>query len=148
MRTAVAGVPDIEPSWAAAISAGTTAILGGCGLWLANRLMGKAAFQTAINNGFKGLLDELQEDRKRLLETLDAERKAFANERLHAAGEAAQLRGDILNLTQVIESLKAQLRLHGIPIPESRKPSPEQIAAGLIVLDPTPLPEPPSAPEP
>lgn len=127
MRTAVANVHDLEPSWVAGISAAVTAMLGAAGLWLANRLMGKAAFQTAINNGFKALLDEVQEDRAELRRTLE-------KERAEAAVERAQLRGEIRGLTQVIESLKVQLRTHGIPIPEARKPSPHEAAAGVIEL--------------
>lgn len=101
--------PDAAPFWAAftgVIGAG----LGAVGLWLASRLMGKAAFQTAINQGFQGLTASLQEER-------DSFRQQLAEERITRAGIEAQLRGEILNLTQTIESLKHLLIRHGIDVP-------------------------------
>jgi cation transport regulator ChaB len=89
--------------------------LGAFGLWLANRMLGKAAFQTAINAGFKDLTDQLQEERKDLQSRWDAERVAWAAER-------AQLRGEIINLTQAVESLKSLLRRRGIDVPETHSP--------------------------
>lgn len=125
MRAAVASVPDLEPTWVAAISAACTAVLGAIGLWLANRLMGKAAFQQAINAGFKALLDEVQADRTALRSELDAER-------VRSSAERAQLRGEIINLTQTVESLKALLRSHGVPIPDRKPTEPK---APMIVLE-------------
>lgn len=100
--------------WEGFVAAGGAAI-GGFALWLANRLVGKAAVQTAINQGFKELTDSLREEREALRAQLD-------RERLEAAGERAQLRGEIINLTQALESLKKLLREHNIPIPEARRP--------------------------
>lgn len=87
------------------------ALLGAAGLWFANRLLGKAAFQTAINHGFKELTDQLQEERRGLMAELSAERMANSAER-------SQMRGEISNLRQVVESLKNVLRMNGLPIPE------------------------------
>lgn len=97
--------------------------LGAFGLWLANRMLGKAAFQTAINAGFKDLTDQLQEERADLQKRWDAERVAWAAER-------AQLRGEIINLTQAVESLKSLLRRRGIDLPEAHSP-----AADFVILD-------------
>lgn len=90
-----------------------SAVFGAFGLWLANRLMGKAAFQTAINNGFQSLLNELQEERAAMA-------KQHNEERVRAAAEHAELRGEIINLTQVVEGLKSILRRHGIPVPKAK----------------------------
>jgi hypothetical protein len=113
-RLAVAGgVGGVDPAHAgvlASIAAIFGAALGAFGLWLANRMLGKAAFQTAINTGFKELTDQLQEERRLM-------REEQAAERLAAASAQAQLRGDIINLTQVIEGLKKILRENGIPVP-------------------------------
>lgn len=86
------------------------AALGAFGLWLANRMLGKAAFQTAINAGFKDLTDQLQEERAAMREELTVER-------VRSAAVEAQLRGEVLNLTQVIEGLKKILRENGIKVP-------------------------------
>lgn len=101
--------PDSAPIWAA-ITGVIGAGLGAVGLWLASRLMGKAAFQTAINAGFKELTDQLQEERQTY-------RKALDDERIAWAGERAQLRGEIINLTSTIEGLKRLLRRNGIDVP-------------------------------
>lgn len=97
--------------WFAPIVAVVSATLGAFGLWLANRMLGKAAFQTAINSGFDKLTDQLQEERAALLKERNEERVAWAAER-------AQLRGEIINLTQAVESLKAYLRRNGLDIPD------------------------------
>jgi hypothetical protein len=49
------------------------------------------------------------------------------------AGERASLKGDIRNLTQVIESLKNELRRHGIPIPGAPITGAEPDAGATII---------------
>lgn len=104
---------DLEPSWIAAAGTVIVGALGMVGLWLANRLMGKAAFQQAINSGFKNLLDEVNADREALRKTLE-------HERLETAIERDSLRGEIRQLNQLVESLMRMLRDNGIPLPETR----------------------------
>lgn len=104
-----------------AVSAALGAALGAFGLWLANRMMGKAAFQTAINQGFQALTDQLQEERTAL-------NRMIMDERIAWEAERAQLRGEIINLTQTVESLKHLLERHGIPIPGlAPKPAPKAV---------------------
>ncbi len=81
-------------------------------------MLGKAAFQTAINSGFKGLLDQLQEERALLLAQLAAERLSWSAER-------AQTRGEIINLTQAVESLKNLLRRKGLEVPDLHHEAPD-----------------------
>jgi hypothetical protein len=100
-----------------------TAGLGAFGLWLANRTLGRAAFQTAMNDGFSKLTDQLQEERKEMQARWDAERIAWAAER-------AQLRGEIINLTQAVESLKSLLRRSGIQVPDIRTPPADYVVLG------------------
>lgn len=92
------------------IAAAATAIgaaIGAFGLWLANRMLGKAAFQSAINTGFSELL-------KRTEEMHEAERRGWRETELG-------LRGEIVNLRQTISSLTSDLRRRGvIDIPENR----------------------------
>ena len=107
-------------------------VMGSVGLWLANRLMGKAAFQTAINAGFAALTQELQEERNAL-------RRELTEARVHWDAERAQLRGEIGNLTATIEGLKELLRRNGIPVPERRKThfDPANETPPMMILPPT-----------
>ncbi|MDZ4373815.1 MAG: hypothetical protein U1C74_20665 [Phenylobacterium sp.] len=100
----------------AALVGVVAAALGAFGLWLANRMLGRAAFQTAINEGFNKLTDQIQEER-------DALRKELLDERVARAAKEAELYGAILNLTQTVESLKSLLRRAGIPIPDTHMPA-------------------------
>lgn len=102
--------PDSVPAWAA-IGTAIGAALGAFGLWLANRMLGKAAFQTAINAGFKELTDQLQEERDFFRRQLTAERIAWSAER-------SDFTGQIRDLRQSIESLKALLRRNGVEVPD------------------------------
>ena len=113
--TQMADAPHSEvAAWFAPAVAAVSAALGAFGIWLANRMLGKAAFQTAINTGFKELTDQLQEERA-------AMRQELTEERVKSAAVEAQLRGEIINLTQVIEGLKDILRKNGIPVPSKHK---------------------------
>lgn len=80
----------------------------------------RAAFQTAINDGFAKLTTELQQER-------DTLRQELVAERVSRAAKEAELHGAILNLTQTVESLKALLRRNGIPVPEAQQPPTEFI---------------------
>lgn len=88
-----------------------TAVVGAVGLWLAQRVLGKAAFQTAINDGFAKLTTDLQEERDRLRAEIDAERKAFVAERLAWSEEKAQLKGRIRQLEQQVQGLEVRAGL-------------------------------------
>ena len=99
------------------ISSGMTAVV----LFAAKRLVGKAAWTEAVTAMNKNLIDQLQEERADLL-------RERATERIESAAERAQLRGDVINLTQTVESLKAVLRREGIAIPEvAYHPAPEMM---------------------
>lgn len=85
MRGAVA---SDQGDWLAPVtgvaSAGLTALL----VWLGQRMIGKAAFQTALNNGFAILATELRKE-------LDDERKL-----------TKELRTEVRQLQQALESLE------------------------------------------
>lgn len=102
-----------------------TAAIGAVGLWLANRMAGKAAVQAALNQGFEKLYTELHAQ-------LVEERKQRNADRIRYEATTSQLQGEINNLTQALESLKHELRRHNIPIPLLRSPPP---ASGFIVLE-------------
>lgn len=117
------------PLHAAHASAWLTPLLGAIGgicaaalVWLGQRMIGKAAFQTALNDGFAKFTQELQEELQASRTERAALRVTLETERIQTAGERADLRGEIMNLTQVIEGLKGILRLHGIPVPAGRPP--------------------------
>jgi cell division septum initiation protein DivIVA len=116
IRSDVAGdVPGLDPAHATGILGWlgglATATVGAIGLWLAQRVLGKAAFQTAINDGFSKLTADLQEERDRLTKEVAAERQAFAADRLVWSEEKAQLKGRIRQLEQQLESLHRKLGL-------------------------------------
>lgn len=118
----VGGVDVSQSGWFAAIGAVVAAALGAAGLWLANRLVGKAAIQAQLNIQFKDFTDQLQEERTEMKKAWDAERTMWREEKVAWAGERAQLRGEIINLTQAIESLKSYLRRNGLDVPEAHTP--------------------------
>lgn len=109
---------DIEATFLGAMGASAAGAIGAFGLWLANRTLGKAAFQTAINDGFNKLLERVQKERDQLTQELE-------NERAEAAKERTQLRGELHNLMQVVLSLKRLLQQHGIDIPPDLPLTPE-----------------------
>lgn len=132
--------------WAGALIGGGATALAAFLVWLAQRLVGKAALQTALNDGFgkfmaaytaendalKAELRASRQDREVLKLTLD-------RERLETAAERAQLRGEIANLTQALASLKTLLRKQGIPLPADRPPySAESPGPGMLILEQTP----------
>ena len=86
-------------------------IAGATAVWLASRLVGKAAFQTAINQGFSELTNRLQEERNKLHEDFLKERRAWAKER-------AELHLEILEWKRAVENFKALLRMHGFETPD------------------------------
>jgi hypothetical protein len=97
-------------SQAGLIAAAATALgaaLGAFGLWLANRMLGRAAFEAAMTGRFKEIMDQ---------------QRAFHVEKERAwDAERLTLRGEIVNLKQTIASLASDLRRRGvIDTPESR----------------------------
>lgn len=92
-----------------------TAAIGGLGLWLANRLAGKAAVQAALNSGFEKLYAELHAQNKDLKRELNAERVAHAATR-------ARLDGEMANMRQAMRSLENMMRRQGVPLPPDYVP--------------------------
>lgn len=126
----VGGVDASHAGWIAAAATAVGAAIGAFGLWLANRMLGEAAFQTVINTGFNQLLDQ----QRKLHE---AERAAWKEEldreRIERAAERAQHTGEIINVAQALESLKSYLRRNGLDVPELHTP-----AADFVMLDKKP----------
>lgn len=124
---AVAGDLGVDPThtnifgWLAGLA---TATIGAVGLWLAQRVLGKAAFQTAMNDGFSKLTDQLQEERNALRVELETERKAWINERNGWAAEKvawnaekAMLVGYIRSLMQTVQTLERRLGVEPSTLP-------------------------------
>ncbi len=90
-----------------AIATGVGGFLGATGLWLANRLVGKAAVQNAIQSGFSSLVSALQKEREELQEERTHLLKNIAELRLQldeASLDRENLRGEIRQLKQILES--------------------------------------------
>jgi hypothetical protein len=95
-----------------------SAAVGAFGLWFANRLLGKAAFQEAINNGFSSLLHTLQTERDGLEAEVHALRSDLAKKELQHQIDRDEMRGEIRQLGQMIESLKNHIVRHGLELPD------------------------------
>lgn len=106
-------------AWFAPVLAVGSSIMTAFLLFLAQRLVGKAAWQAAVTAANKDMIDQLQEERKDYRIERAALLEERAAERLGWAAERSQYRGDLTNLTQAFESLKAYLRREGIQVPES-----------------------------
>ena len=123
MPVAAPNDPDMFQHLGTVVASIASAVLGALGLWLANRVMGKAAFQTAINQGFEALTNQLQEERKQLLAEIELGRA-------RGCAERAELADKIADLVRTVEGLKALLRAHGIDVPDTH--GPEEIAAMVL----------------
>ena len=102
-----------EGAWAA-----IGAAFGAVALWLTNRLVGRAAWQNALNSGFS----DLAKAQAARLEDVETELKALREERrvgmAQARAERLQLHGEIVQLRQVIQGLRRVLREHNIDVAE------------------------------
>lgn len=112
------------PKWMAVLVPVLVALVTGVVSWAANRVIGKAAFQQAINTGFKSLVDSLREEHAECHRRLQVLEEKYEASRVRGAAERAQLRGEISNLTQIGLSLEKLLRDAGIPIPERHNAPP------------------------
>lgn len=80
------------------VMTGLAGVLGtGFLAWLGQRLVGKAAIQTAVNQGFKDLMDQMRQ-----------ELKAAIGERDEARRECAAHEATIEELRRTIHALEAQ----------------------------------------
>lgn len=118
MRSHVAMADGYDPVSAKTVltwlSGLATATIGGAGLWLAQRVLGKAAFQTAINDGFSKLTQELQEERDRLRSDAEVERVKLAAERIAWSEERFLLKGRIRQLEQQVQGLEERLGIEPV----------------------------------
>ena len=90
----------------AIVLASITGVLGVLGVWVANRVLGKAAFQTSINQGFMALLAEVRKEKDELRELVESERIRHDEERSQWRLEKDQLHGEIRQLQQTLESMR------------------------------------------
>lgn len=109
------------PKWLAVMVPVLAAFVTGLVSWAASRLIGKAAFQQAINTGFKDLVDSLRDDHAECHRRLAVLEENYEAARIRGSAERAQLRGEIINLTQIGLSLEKLLRDAGIDIPERHR---------------------------
>jgi len=83
--------------------------IGAISVWVANQVSGKAAMQTAINDGFEKLLEQVTSAH-------EEERNAWLEKQAH-------LEQSIKELTIAVRALVASLNQHGIPLPVLKLPS-------------------------
>lgn len=99
--------PWFTPATALASSAVTAFVV-----WAGQRLIGKAAWQTAITAANRDLIDQLQEERSTL-------RDEFDTYKVESLADRTRLHNEIYNLTQALQSLHALLRREGVEVPLS-----------------------------
>jgi hypothetical protein len=121
--TAPSGGLPAEPG-SGVIAAGLSAIgafIGGVAVWVANRTLGKAAFQNAMNDGFTRITASLSAQ----LEEARAANKELRGELDHLkvkhAREESQRKGEMANMYSTIEALQRQLKMRGINVPQPRR---------------------------
>lgn len=110
-------IPFLPAFWTATAAIASAAIAA-VATWLAHRLVGKAAVQNAINEGFKGLLDRVAAQEESCREELAAIKEEFEAAKIASSLRDARFRGAIAGLQQTIQSLVSLLRERGIPLPE------------------------------
>ncbi len=118
-------MPEPGGWWDTGLAKAGGAALAAILVWLGQRLIGRAAFQSALNDGFAKLATELRAE-------LAEERK------LRKEGDIIimSLRGEIANLRQTIESMERAFE-KGLPfVPAKRPPKIEDIIIlGVEVSD-------------
>jgi hypothetical protein len=125
--------PNLSVAWIAGLAAFGSASITAAAGWLAQRLVGKAAWEQMVANANKDLIESLRAERQDVRNEFSAY-KAEAEQRrqrlsdefeaykIHTAAESAQLRGEIINMTQAMQGLRARYRELGGDIPEDRYP--------------------------
>lgn len=100
------------------------AFIGGVGLWLANRVIGKAAFQTMITTGFAELHTQELAARIELRSELIAAREELLLARAELGAAKAQMASDrfecakeVAGLRRVIGALRRVMRDAGLTVP-------------------------------
>lgn len=120
-------------AWIAGLAALGSATVTAAAGWLAQRLVGKAAWEQMVANANRDLIESLRTERADLRNEfsaykLDSERRRqqlhdeFEAYKIHMAGENAQLRGEVLNMTQAMQGLKRLVITLGGELPEDRYP--------------------------
>jgi muconolactone delta-isomerase len=102
-----AGAAASQVGLIAAAATALGAAIGALGLWLANRMLGKAAFEAMMTTRFQVMMDQ--------------QRAFHAEERASWDTQRLRFEGEIVNLRQTIASLTSDLRRRGvIDIPDNR----------------------------
>lgn len=136
----------VEPGLLIGIGAIIAPFIGALGLWLANRLIGKAAVETALDgrmktllNGQQSMIDRLNsivhdlEGRVTAAEAKAVTAEARAEKATHDLAEAnadrQNLRGDVRQMRQLLDSAGLS----------TRAASPAVVAGDLPIFPPTTL---------
>lgn len=88
--------------------------------WLGNRLVGKAAIQTAVTGAFKEVMDQMRQELRIAL-----------RERDEARHRQLELEGEIRQLKAINEALERVIVQHQLPLPPSpASPPPPAVDTG------------------
>lgn len=130
---AMADTNHTPPEILAPVLGAVATAVGAALIWLAQRLLGKAAVQQAVNAGFMALMEQTREELKASREQRDEYAQDLAHERAQRVAAEQSLRGEIDNLRAVIRGLERLLREHGIPLPP--RPQATQVSFQQSPLD-------------
>lgn len=120
MTAAVRPMEDWKTLGAGGLGAVLAAAIGGFWKWFSWRKKSTAElqkvlteYQTAVQDGFRALVNEQQEERQQLRAIILEQNGVIEKQ----AAKIMELDGDVRQLTQVIQSLYRLLNEHGIIIP-------------------------------
>lgn len=102
--------------WGPLLGAGATAA-GGILLWMAQRLLGKAAVQTSLNQGFKELMEQMRTELREACHQRDEFKTLLEREREGREGDRLRFNGEMNQLRNMCESMERLLRGAGIEMP-------------------------------
>jgi hypothetical protein len=92
----------MEPSVIAAVATVLAALIAGVAAWTVAKKKGARDAQVALNEGYKILINQLQEERITIARDTIIERK-------HLSEEVKELRVEVRSLRVTVESLRQQL---------------------------------------
>lgn len=102
--------------WGPLLGAAATAI-GAALLWMAQRLLGKAAVQTSLNQGFKELMEQMRTELREACHQRDEFKVLLAREREGREADRLRFNGEMSQLRAMCEGMERLLRNAGIEMP-------------------------------
>jgi hypothetical protein len=104
----------VEPSLIAAVATVLASLIAGVFAWEAAKRKGAKDAQTALNEGYKILINQLQEERMSIAADNRKTAETAAGDRKRLLNEITELRNEVHDLTATVNALRRQLLSHDI----------------------------------